>query len=229
MRRLLLSITLGTALLLTPLSAADRADSIRRTQQALKDKGFYKGSVDGIMGPRTRTALRNYQKQNNLQGDGRFTRETAEHLGALNTAEPPVAAHFENAGDEIADHYSKGAKSVAKGSRDMASDVKDGEITAGAKDFGKGVGRGAKQVGVGTKDAAVSSAHGTANAARVAADRTEDVGEAAWKKTKKGARVAADKTEDAGSAVVDGTKKAARKVVDVFDGKNEKDTKSRRP
>jgi len=35
-------------------------------QQALKDKGFDPGSVDGVMGPKTSSALRAYQKSENL-------------------------------------------------------------------------------------------------------------------------------------------------------------------
>jgi len=39
---------------------------IKKTQQALKDKGFYSGPIDGVMGQKTRDAIRSFQKANNL-------------------------------------------------------------------------------------------------------------------------------------------------------------------
>jgi peptidoglycan hydrolase-like protein with peptidoglycan-binding domain len=95
--------------------AADRSDTVRKTQQALKDKGYYAGHVDGIMGPQTRAALRKYQTEKHLAGAGQLTRETAEHLGAVQSGDTSVGEHFENAGDKIADHYSAAGKSVASG------------------------------------------------------------------------------------------------------------------
>jgi peptidoglycan hydrolase-like protein with peptidoglycan-binding domain len=41
-------------------------DRIKKTQQALKDKGFYSGPIDGVMGQKTRDAIRSFQKANNL-------------------------------------------------------------------------------------------------------------------------------------------------------------------
>lgn len=39
-------------------------------QQALKNAGFEPGSVDGRMGPKTKKAVRDFQKANNLNADG---------------------------------------------------------------------------------------------------------------------------------------------------------------
>ena len=52
----------------------------RRLQQALAKRGFDPGPLDGIIGPRTRAAMRGFQQQQNLTG-GRFDRETATALG----------------------------------------------------------------------------------------------------------------------------------------------------
>jgi peptidoglycan hydrolase-like protein with peptidoglycan-binding domain len=43
------------------------AGRIKQIQQALKDKGAYSGPVDGVMGPKTRDAIRSFQKANNLR------------------------------------------------------------------------------------------------------------------------------------------------------------------
>ena len=42
------------------------SERITQIQQALKDKGFYSGPVDGVMGPDTRNAIRSFQQANNL-------------------------------------------------------------------------------------------------------------------------------------------------------------------
>ena len=43
---------------------------VRALQQALKDKGFDPGSVDGMMGPATRRAIKAFQAANGLEVDG---------------------------------------------------------------------------------------------------------------------------------------------------------------
>lgn len=52
---------------------------IRKVQQALADAGFNPGTIDGINGPRTISALKNFQKQNNL-AMGQLTKETLQKL-----------------------------------------------------------------------------------------------------------------------------------------------------
>jgi hyperosmotically inducible protein len=50
-------------------------------QQALKEKGFEPGPIDGVMGPRTASALKEYQKAENLKMTGQMDRDTAAKLG----------------------------------------------------------------------------------------------------------------------------------------------------
>ncbi len=57
------------------------AARIRRVQEALKNEGHDPGPIDGVMGPKTKEALREYQKQENLQQTGRLDRETLSKLG----------------------------------------------------------------------------------------------------------------------------------------------------
>jgi peptidoglycan hydrolase-like protein with peptidoglycan-binding domain len=55
-------------------------EDTRQVQQALKDAGFEPGPVDGILGPRTREALRNFQTANNLQATGEVNQDTLAAL-----------------------------------------------------------------------------------------------------------------------------------------------------
>jgi hyperosmotically inducible protein len=50
-------------------------------QQALKDKGFDPGPIDGIAGPRAVAALKAFQKAENLTITGQLDRDTAAKLG----------------------------------------------------------------------------------------------------------------------------------------------------
>ena len=50
-------------------------------QQALKDKGFDPGPVDGIEGPQTVSALKSYQKSENVTMTGKLDPGTAAKLG----------------------------------------------------------------------------------------------------------------------------------------------------
>ena len=40
------------------MAKGGNADQVKAVQQALKDKGHDPGSVDGVMGPKTRSALK---------------------------------------------------------------------------------------------------------------------------------------------------------------------------
>ncbi|MDR4517251.1 MAG: peptidoglycan-binding protein [Nitrosomonas sp.] len=55
-------------------------DLIRRVQQALVKAGYNPGPVDGISGPRTLTAIKDFQQGNNLAA-GALTKETLRTLG----------------------------------------------------------------------------------------------------------------------------------------------------
>jgi len=63
-------------------TAAPRARAMGM-QQALKDKGFDPGPVDGIIGSRTVSALKEYQKSENLTVTGRMDRDTRAKLGVV--------------------------------------------------------------------------------------------------------------------------------------------------
>lgn len=64
-------------------------DTLRRTQQALRDQGFYYGPIDGAPGDETTQALRRYQIRNGLAVSGKLNEET---LRSLQINAPPPAA-----------------------------------------------------------------------------------------------------------------------------------------
>jgi len=54
--------------------------SVRRAQEALESRGFAVGPIDGIVGPRTRAALRAYQQQRGLTPTGQPDPDTLRSL-----------------------------------------------------------------------------------------------------------------------------------------------------
>jgi lipid-binding SYLF domain-containing protein len=63
-----------------PAVASTKAD-IRRAQEVLHEKGLYNGPIDGIIGPLTRKAIREYQKAESLTVNGELDAQTASKLG----------------------------------------------------------------------------------------------------------------------------------------------------
>jgi peptidoglycan hydrolase-like protein with peptidoglycan-binding domain len=50
-------------------------------QATLQQEGYYRGEVDGMLGPLTRSALANYQRNNGLYITSAIDRPTLESLG----------------------------------------------------------------------------------------------------------------------------------------------------
>jgi len=55
-------------------------DKAKQIQIALKKAGFYSGPIDGKIGPKTRQAIKAFQKKNNLKVDGIVGKNTWEKL-----------------------------------------------------------------------------------------------------------------------------------------------------
>ncbi len=61
-------------------------------QRMLTELGYRPGDVDGIMGKRTRNAIRRYQSNTGLPVDGHPSRALHEHLRVTTGAAPPAAS-----------------------------------------------------------------------------------------------------------------------------------------
>jgi hypothetical protein len=65
-----------------------RNADVRQAQMALKDRGFDPGPIDGIMGPRTSAALREFQQKESLEVTGRLDDDTRDRLQETASASP---------------------------------------------------------------------------------------------------------------------------------------------
>lgn len=161
MRNLLFTSALAAGLLMTPNLRAQDSDTIRAEQQALKDKGFDPGPVDGVDGAKTRAALRDFQKKQSLNEDGKLGPQTMDALGVKPGSSK---TDMKESGANLKNGYGKGAKDVGHGTKEMAHDVANGHPVDGAKDVGKGVGHGVSKMAVGTGHAVKNVAKGTTKA-----------------------------------------------------------------
>ncbi|MDD5565454.1 MAG: peptidoglycan-binding domain-containing protein [Candidatus Omnitrophica bacterium] len=58
------------------IGEAKSRPSLAQIQIALKNAGYYSGSIDGKMGAQTRNAIKTFQRDNNLLADGRVGKKT---------------------------------------------------------------------------------------------------------------------------------------------------------
>jgi peptidoglycan hydrolase-like protein with peptidoglycan-binding domain len=56
-------------------------DRVREVQRALQQQGYYQGAIDGIVGPKTKSGVREFQQDENLPVTGKVDEKTAEQLG----------------------------------------------------------------------------------------------------------------------------------------------------
>ncbi|MBI4525858.1 MAG: peptidoglycan-binding protein [Deltaproteobacteria bacterium] len=63
-----------------------KKDDVKKAQQALKQKGHNPGPVDGIIGPKTQAALRDFQQTQGLSATGTLDTATKQALGIENSA-----------------------------------------------------------------------------------------------------------------------------------------------
>lgn len=89
---LIFSIIIGTAFIYTDRSKqieseevlskiGSRGDEVRRIQNKLKSLGFFNGTVDGIYGAKTQSAVKRYQQSVGITADGIAGPKTLLYLG----------------------------------------------------------------------------------------------------------------------------------------------------
>jgi len=62
------------------VQAGGRRTDVKKMQETLRNKGHYRGKVDGFLGLRTRASIRAYQKAEHLPVTGQLDAQTADKL-----------------------------------------------------------------------------------------------------------------------------------------------------
>jgi peptidoglycan hydrolase-like protein with peptidoglycan-binding domain len=102
------------------------ADSVRDAQIALRDKGFYRGPINGEMNFETRSALRNYQRDRNIAITGDLDIRTARELGVFSD-QGPSSSPILNSPDAI-----RSAQTILR-DRGIYNGPVNGQLTVGTQ------------------------------------------------------------------------------------------------
>lgn len=78
-------------------------DTIRSTQRALKDEG-YNVKVDGVLGPNTQQAIREFQTDRELSITGKLNSETLSALDVNSSYREPASVEEDAPVDLMNDH-----------------------------------------------------------------------------------------------------------------------------
>lgn len=83
--KIIISVCLIVSLCLITVSAlskiGSRSEEVRQIQTALRDRGYFTSSIDGIFGTLTKNAVMNFQRDNGLTVDGIAGVNTLKALG----------------------------------------------------------------------------------------------------------------------------------------------------
>jgi N-acetylmuramoyl-L-alanine amidase len=81
------------------LKQGSKGGEVKEVQRRLKLWGYYKGSVDGVFGAGTRSAIISFQKKNGLTADGVVGKSTYKALGMTNSYEILAGQASSNSGN----------------------------------------------------------------------------------------------------------------------------------
>ncbi len=81
-----LTIAVGNIFMPNAIVAQAYSYDTKTIQQKLKSWGYYKGSVDGVYGAKTREAVKAFQRKNGLTADGVVGSATAKAMGISSTS-----------------------------------------------------------------------------------------------------------------------------------------------
>jgi peptidoglycan hydrolase-like protein with peptidoglycan-binding domain len=114
------------------MGSAASGQDIKQVQEALKNQGHDPGPIDGVMGPKTRQALRAFQQAKNLKATGQLDSETTSALGVSATGSSPSGMGGSSG------MGSSGTSGPSSGTRPGTPDSKSGSsATTGADKTGK--------------------------------------------------------------------------------------------
>ena len=157
---------------------------VLEVQRALAEKGYDPGPVDGIMGPRTRSAIEDFQKTSSLPVDGQLDDATLNRLGV------PIPARSGSDGGSggvvgtVGRAGSTTGRAVGSAGKTAGKATAEG-VTIGAKTTARGATTGAKATARGAKVVGRSTAQGASTAGRATAKGATKAAEAASTGAKK--------------------------------------------
>ncbi|RMG53820.1 MAG: BON domain-containing protein [Acidobacteria bacterium] len=141
-------------------------DLVKKIQRKLAQQGYYGGAIDGIIGPQTREALRNFQRAHRLPVTGHIDEATIAELGIPLEEEKSqprrkglfgkLGSAMKKTGGAVAEGATTAAEATAKAGTTAAKATKKGAVTgaeataSGATTAGKATGKATATAGKAT-------------------------------------------------------------------------------
>jgi len=101
----------------------DKGEKVKKLQQALKLKGYYKGAIDSSYGPATKAAVKAFQKKNKLSQDGCAGKVTIKTLFGSPAANDKSVSYK----TQRLDWFNGGKNKIPKSATFTVKDVKTGK------------------------------------------------------------------------------------------------------
>ncbi|MCR5565518.1 MAG: peptidoglycan-binding protein [Clostridiales bacterium] len=108
----------------------DSGSAVRKVQKRLKKLGYYTGSIDGDYGNGTKTAVKNFQKRNGLNANGKVNSKTLAKLNSSGAKKATAsdAADSGSAKTERLNWFNGGSSKIPKGATFKVKDIKTGKV-----------------------------------------------------------------------------------------------------
>ena len=103
--------------------AAVHQNEIKKMQETLRNKGHYRGKVDGVFGLRTQRSIRAFQKAENLPVTGQLEIQTADKLGVGPVAHDETGPKTTNGKPSAGIKWAKGSGRTSKSLRKAVKTV----------------------------------------------------------------------------------------------------------
>jgi peptidoglycan hydrolase-like protein with peptidoglycan-binding domain len=114
--------------------AAGNRNDVKRIQQILRDKGHYRGEVDGVFGLRTWASIRGFQKAENLPVTGQLDTRTAAKLGVRPEGREETGSETTKGKPSAGIKWAKGSGRTSKTPRKSVKTVAAPEGGPGARE-----------------------------------------------------------------------------------------------
>jgi len=114
--------------------AVGHRNDVKKMQQTLRDKGHYRGDIDGVFGLRTQASIRGFQKAENLPATGQLDLQTAGKLGGSPEGHDKTGYQTTQSKPAAGIQRARGSRRTSKTSRKAANTVADPESSRGGRE-----------------------------------------------------------------------------------------------
>jgi len=114
--------------------AVGHGSDVKKVQQTLRDKGHYRGDIDGVFGLRTRASIRGFQKAENLPATGQLDPQTAGRLGVTPEGHDKTGYQITQGKPSAGIQRARGSRRTNKTPRKAVNTVADPESSRGARE-----------------------------------------------------------------------------------------------